>query len=138
LGIIIHSILEKFEDYAVVELTHGTEKIVAQVWGVNDTIKNKIGKELIVEMNYGQLLAIKLIKDFNDSDASISQKDNAYILKGRVHQIIKTEDDFLIDLYLQTGPEFLLISESIIGDLELKEGQGIELEVSDLKFFPKN
>tara|TARA_B110000046_G_scaffold59224_1_gene66480 strand:- start:1122 stop:1487 length:366 start_codon:yes stop_codon:yes gene_type:complete len=121
-----------------VELTHGTEKIVAQVWGVNDTIKNKIGKELIVEMNYGQLLAIKLIKDFNDSDASISQKDNAYILKGRVHQIIKTEDDFLIDLYLQTGPEFLLISESIIGDLELKEGQGIELEVSDLKFFPKN
>lgn len=44
------------------ELTHGTEKFVAQVWGTNDTLENKVGKYLIVELNYEQLLAKKLLR----------------------------------------------------------------------------
>ena len=139
MGITIHKILEKAEQYSVVELTHGSEQLVAKVWNEYDSLKDKIGEEnLIVEMNYDQLVGIKLIEDFNDFDSSITSRGGNYVIKGRVSQTIKTESDCLIDLYLQTGPEFISILKSEIGDLELKEEQGVEVELTDLKFFPTN
>ncbi len=139
MGITIHKILGKKRQYSLAELTHGSEKMTAEIWDEEGNLKDYIGeKNLSVEMSYDQLISIKLIENFDDFDSSIVFLKNRFRIKGRVIQIVKTKYDILIDLYLQTGPEFISILKSEIGDLELKEEQGVEIEVKGLKFFPTN
>jgi hypothetical protein len=137
MGITVLKILNKTEEYAVAELMYGSEKLVAQVCDADGKLKDKIGKKnLDIELDYDQLVSVKLIEDFNDADSLIRQQESNYIVKASVHSIMKIEDDSLIDLYIQTGVNFLAIQQSEIGDLELKEEQGIEVELTQLRFFP--
>lgn len=137
MGVTIHRILDKIDEYAIAELTHGSERMIAKVWAKGDALDGKVGVEnLIVEIGYDQLLNAKMIGNFNDFDSSISFQKNRYTVKGRVIQVIKTDEDYLIDLYLQTGPDFVSIYKSEIGDLTLTEEQGVEIEISGLRFFP--
>lgn len=137
MGITIDKILAKEGSYAVAELRHGKTNLVAKVWDEENVLKDQIGKDnLIVELNFDQLLAVKLLENFDDVDASIIPTNNSFILKGRICQILAIENDVLIDIYLQRGLEFISILESECEGLELKEQHGIEIEVIDLTFYP--
>lgn len=137
MGITIHNILKNDKEYSLVELNHSQEKLIAKVWNKDGRLKEKVGHEnLIVEINYEQLINIKILENYDDFDSKISQKETNYLIKGRISQIIKTENDVWIDLYLQTGPEFITILKSQIGELEIQIDQGVEIEVTNLKFYP--
>ncbi|UTW63192.1 hypothetical protein KFE98_03275 [bacterium SCSIO 12741] len=139
MGITIHKILDQKDQFAYAELTHGTERFKAHVWNEKEDLEKQIGIEnLLVELNYDRLLSLKLIEGFQDKDSYIRRIDQHYQIRGRVIQIMKTETDTLIDIYLQTGPDFISILQSQIGNLNLDKEQGVELEITELKFFPSH
>ncbi|WP_027419008.1 hypothetical protein [Crocinitomix catalasitica] len=137
MGIRINKILEQINEYCLVDLTHGENRLEAKVHGKENDIKDLISVEdLIVELDYNKLLKTTLIQNFNDDDSLIKKINDHFLIKGRVINIIKTEKEFLIDIYLRTCADFILIEESLKEDLELKEGYGVEIELTDLIFYP--
>ncbi len=48
------------------------------------------------------------------------------------------KNDVWIDLYLQTGAEFISILKSQIKDTVVQIDQGLEIEVTNLMFFPSS
>jgi hypothetical protein len=52
MGITIHKILHREQQYTFAELTRGSERILAKVWDQENNLKTKIGEEdLVVEIN---------------------------------------------------------------------------------------
>ena len=139
MGIKIREIIKWDGNYAIAILNHGSEEITAKVWDKLRSLKKiKKDQDLLVELNYDRLIEIKVITNFNDSESEIVSQKDYFSIKGRVIQLMQMENDVLIDLYLQTGPEFISILKSEIGDLELEKEQGVEIRVTDLKFYPTN
>jgi len=132
-------------DFSIVELKIGTEKLTAKVCDIHGLLG--IGNDTIqyVETEYDQLLNIKLIDNFYDSDSNICANNNNILIKGRVNQILEIgdetleiEDETLIHVYLNSDLGYITILKSEIGNLELKVGQGVEIEVNDLELYTIN
>ena len=136
--------INKIENYsgkfANVILTHGQEVLKAKVWDESKDLEKRVIEEqnLIVEMNYDELLSIKILDKYKDEDSIIKAENQNYLIRGKVIQFIELKSDVWVDLYLQKGAEFISILKSQIKDLEVELEQGVEIVVSNLKFFPSS
>ena len=126
------------EKFANAILTHGEEVLKAKVWDESKDLKTSIEKKLslIVEMNYDELISIKILDKYKDEDSIIKAKDKNYIIRGKIIQFVELKNDVWIDLYLQKGAEFISILKSQIKGKEVLVEQGLEIEVTNLMFFP--
>ncbi len=138
MSIKVKKIISQKGEFTKVLLIHGENEMTALIKSKIDTLINFIGSQtnIIVELDYEKLIAAKVISDFDNSDSAIATKDDHYIIRGSVSQIIKMENDTLIDLYLYTGPEFITILKSETHGIDFEVDQGIEIEIAGLMFLP--
>ncbi len=87
-------------------------------------------------MDYDELIKIQKLDKYFDSDSLIMQKDRHYVIRGKVIQTISDQNNLLIDIYLQKGPEFITVIIPKTMDLNIKEGEGIEAILTNLRFYP--
>lgn len=140
MGITIQSIIEKAPDKVKAMVLHGENKIVAHVNGNVDEVRELIGSEIIVEMDYARIVSWTLIKDFDDNQSGIFDVQNNYSLstvRGRIHNSVEIAPrQAIIDLYLLNHADFLSVDSKELEDLIPEIGIGMELIVEGLCFYP--
>ena len=139
MAIKIQQVVGRQENFSLARLSHGPNEMTAKVWDENDQLKQVAASEaLAVELSYEKLLRAKPIESFEDVDSLIKASGDNFTIRGQVCQTIELKGDVLIDLFIQNGRDFISIQQSELGDLELKIGQGLEIVVTELRFFPCN
>lgn len=140
MGVKLNTIIESLqENKYFVEVEHDDEKIKAVVVSDYDFLINNLNHTFTVEMDYEEVLSWKILNQFNDEDSIIkqdNQKDDTYIIRGQVHSIVPLDNDSVIDVYILKGPEFIAVSSSELGDYQASLGDGIELIIKGLCFYP--
>lgn len=123
----------------MVNLTHGNHIFTAKVFGNRRSHSPLIGEENItVELDYAEILKIEILPEFKDEISEIRKIDDYFSVKGTIINIIESHEEKLVDIYLQTGPEFLQICLPKTHDFVLKKEIGLLVLLSDLRFYPTN
>jgi len=142
MSIIIQRLKEKFDTKMLAEILHSEEEFVALVSGSAESLQAHLGSECLVELGYEKVIEWKVIPDFQDEMSGIagcSSQPNFTTVKGRVHHVMEMGDNqSVIDLYIQTGPEFMTVASGELGDETPVLGSGIEITVENLCFYPTN
>lgn len=93
-----------------------------------------------VEMSFDELVTWRVLPLFEDDQSCICPAvdvEGATTLVGRVHNVTEIgEGSQVVDLYLQTGPEFLAICTNELGGEAPRVGTGLAVTVRGLCFFP--
>ena len=90
--------------------------------------------ELLFEMAYGSIADVRPAPGFVDESSAIFPgEDGTIVVRGRVHQVLPAEEDWLIDLYLMNGPEFFLFRASDARIEPPEVGAGVEVVVRGLE-----
>ena len=93
----------------------------------------------MVEMTFERVASWRELPEFDDAQACIKQSAevaDALVLQGRVHDVIEGGDEArFIDLYLQTGPEFVAIPSKDLDGTIPAVGTGLEITVFGLCFW---
>jgi len=98
------------------------------------------GQEYFVEMAYDNVLEWRFIPSFQHVDSGIFgslETDHPIRIVGCVHSLVQVgENNTIVDLYIQNGPEFLAITTQELGGVIPVIGQGMEVVVEGLCFYP--
>lgn len=130
-------ILEREEGYVFARLLHGSEELVLKVWDEDESLKARSETgDILGELNYEEIFSHRAISNFSDNDSVILGFDNLFIIRGRVCQIIETNDDYVFDIYLQNGADFLAVLKSDLKGAQLNKDDGVEMVVSGLGLYP--
>jgi len=119
---------------------HGNHEFTALVDGFKSNLAELVGENCIVEMLFETVASWKELHNFQDEQSCITSSTNtpsAVTLRGRVHNISELdENNRIIDLYLQNGPEFLAISSADLNGIVPALGSALEITVYGLCFYP--
>lgn len=139
MAIFINEVLEELDDRVRARIRHNGSEFNACVFGSPLKISSSIGTELVVEISYESVVASRRIEDFDDSDSIImseSPESEILLVRGRVHSIIEDgSGGYIVDLYLQTGPEFITATSEELGFVP-EIDSGLELELEGVCFYP--
>lgn len=142
MSIIIQRFYEKLDKKMLASIRHCGKEFTAFVYGSEYSLLPKIGQQCIVEMGYEKVVEWKVIPDFLDRMSSIQSSGrqyNAITISGRVHNIMDIGDDqSIIDIYIQSGPEFLSVTSGELGNQIPALGSALEITVENLCFYPTN
>jgi hypothetical protein len=121
-------------------LTHGEFEFTAMVHGSKGELVAHLNQDCLVEMSFEKLVSWRELPEFDDKQSCIrsaTHDKDAITLSGRVHSITEVDErSQTLDLYLQTGPEFLAISSEELGGSAPKVGTALEITVHGLCFYP--
>ncbi len=124
------------------QVRHGPHVFVALVNGNKDSLEPLLGRQTQVEMSFQNVINWRELADFQDDDSGIGASTiagDAIVVRGRVHKVMPIDSDAsVIDLYLQTGPEFIAIDSAELGGFIPSIGTGLEIHVQGLCFYPIN
>jgi len=122
------------------QIRHGNREFSALVHGSRASLEHILNQECIVELGIERVVSWREFTSFKDSHSCIEPSEQvlgAFIIRGRVHSAIEVDEYVrFIDLYLQTGPEFLTISSQELGGVIPSTGTGLEVIVCGLCFYP--
>ena len=113
----------------------------ATIVGEVEKITQAIGQKITVEIDYEHLSGWRNIDNYTDELSGIRKPLNNpnIVIRGRVHnRTILDEEKFIVDIYLQQGPEFVAVDSRELGDTVPEIGDGVELEISRINFYPVN
>ncbi len=120
-------------------IIHGEHQFEAFVHGKRAELAPRVNQECMVEMTFERVVSWRELPEFDDAQACIKQSAEvagAIALQARVHNIVERgNDEPLIDLYLQTGPEFLAISSDNLDGKVPAVGAGLEVTLVGLCFW---
>jgi hypothetical protein len=129
-------IVEALSENVRAVVRHGEHRIPVIVAGKN-VQDLAVGQTLRAEIRFDRILAWKTIDDFEDASSRIWQAEDGIHLLGRVHSVLDYGDGkTVIDVYMQTGPEFFRVDAETIGTDELEPNSGLEIIVSNLYIYP--
>ena len=138
MSIYIKNIFHAEGDKCFCQVDHEGNTLNCFVYGSEENLSDELRKEIQSEVGFEGVIEAKTIPDFNDSESGIKQSDRelSYKVQGRVHSIIKEEND-IYDIYIQNGPEFICITSD---EWEIKPniGDGVLVIVTGLCFYPTN
>ena len=121
---------------------HGDHAFFALVAGDEKELQLLVGQDVLVEMSFEQVASWRELPDFQEADSYMkesTQAPGAVMLQGRVHNVIPIDaESATVDLYLQTGPEFIAIDSKEIGGYIPAVGSALEVHVHGLCFCPTN
>lgn len=122
------------------KVRHGSHEFVALIDGSRSTLTELVGEDCVVEMLFDSVASWRELHEFQDDQSCIMSSANtpdAATLRGRVHNISDLDDNSqIIDLYLQTGPEFLAVSSAELNGVVPALGSALEITVHGLCFYP--
>ena len=140
MAITILELLSENAEGAVVRLRHAQSSLIARVAEDAHAVRSLIGKETVVELGYERVTAWQVFSSFDDERSAViglEASSCAARITGRVHQVLELEDGgSLIDIYLQTGAEFLSVHSEELGGHVPAIDSGLAVEVEGLCFYP--
>lgn len=77
------------------------------------------------------LRSAKRLIDFKDEDSVFIETENSIFIRGRVHQIIESDEGKIIDIYIQQIADFYAVSQAFL-DFKIKVGDCIEFEAKGI------
>lgn len=142
MSVVIQRIEAQEDGKCLALVRHEENEFLSHVCGNAESLSTQLGRECIVEIGYTRVVAWKELPGFVD-DQSFIRPSRAYpgaiSVKGRVHGVIAVGDgEEIIDLYVQNGPEFLSIAKSELGAAAPTIGNGMEVTLEGLCFYPTN
>jgi len=121
-------------------VAHGSHVFRALVHGTMNGLLPLIDQYSTVEMTYDELVSWQVLPLFEDDQSCIHPAldvEGGTTLVGRVHNVTDIGDGAcIVDLYVQTGPEFLAICTNELGGETSGIGIGLTVTVRGLCFFP--
>ena len=121
-------------------LRHGDHEFNVLIHGKKIDLLPLLGKSMRTEVSFDRIVSWTRLNDFDDDQSCIKSSNEfvgAHTLRGRVHNVIEIESNkSIVDLYLQTGPEFLAISSEELGSQMVPVGTALEITVYGLRFHP--
>ena len=139
MAILIQKLVHEHGGKTSAFISHGDHKFEAFVHGSRAELAPRVDTDCMAEMTFERAVSWRELPEFDDAQACIMQSAEvagAVLVQGRVHNIIERGNDPpLVDLYLQTGPEFLVIpSEKLDGYIPVV-GAGLEVPLVGLCFW---
>ena len=135
----ILEIQQRYSDKIFATVRHCNYIFNAYVVDNRQDFSGIIGQDVVVEIDYEKLNSWRRVKNYQDDTSCIckGETDSNLIVRGRIHNLITTDNDTaIIDIYLRNGPEFIVVESNELNGEILDIGEGIEIEVSGLHFFP--
>jgi hypothetical protein len=130
-------ILEREVGYVFARILHGSEELILKVWDKDGSLGSRPkDKDILGELNYEEVHSCRSVSCFSDDDSTIIGFDGLFLVRGRVCQVIETDDDCVYDIYLQQGADFLAVLKSDLKGMQLRTKDGVEVVVSGLSLFP--
>jgi hypothetical protein len=120
-------------------IRHGENELQVHISGDEAKLARLVGTECITEMSVERVSSWKTLPDFVDEQSGIQSLGNAIgaaIIRGRVHNLVPADDGIIIDIYLQTGAEFIAVSSRALGESMPELNAGVELHVDGLCVYP--
>jgi len=120
-------------------VNHCGQVFEANIVGEVEKITCAIGQKVAVEIDYEHLSGWRKIDNYTDELSCICKAPDIpnIVIRGRVYnQIILDDEKFIFDIYLQQGPEFVAVDSRELGDTVPGIGDGVELQISGINFYP--
>lgn len=137
----IIEINQKFPDKINAIVNHCGHIFEANLIGNVERVIESINQKIIAEIDYESLSSWRKLDSYMDELSCISRAvDNSNIvIRGRVHnKIALNEESFILDIYLQNGPEFVTIHSCELDSAAFEVGDGIELHITKIILYPVN
>jgi hypothetical protein len=117
---------------------HCGECLGAMVMGSEQQLRAAMGKELVVELGFLEIVRWRVIPTGTADQHGLRQAGSDTVrVTGCVHNILPTgEGASIYDIYIQRGPEFLSCESSELVGAPPSNGDCVELEVRGLCFYP--
>ena len=140
MSIVIYQLGSERREATSAHIGHGGHQFEALVHGGKAALIKLINQECLTEMSFERVASWNELQEFQDEESCIKPSADflgAVTLCGRVHNITEVNAGVrIIDLYLQTGPEFLAISSKELGGFVPSVGTGLKITVHGLCFYP--
>jgi len=138
MGFVLLSVENPEAGFCNCVVRHSDNKLNAKISGDILELDLIVGKTINAELGYDNVVAAVILPYNNDKRSGIvALEDINYIaIIGRIINIFEANEDFLIDIYVQDGAEFILVYLSEL-DIEKPEVYSmIRIVVNELKIFP--
>jgi hypothetical protein len=139
-SIVIHRLGNEQGAATSADLRHGNYVFAALVHGSKESLFKLLNQECLTEMSFERIVSWSELPEFQDEQSCIEPSGEffgAVTLRGRVHSTTEVDVNVqVVDLYLQTGPEFLAISSEELGGAVPSVGTALEVTVYGLCFYP--
>ena len=140
MSIVIHRLGNEEGAATCAHLRHGDYEFAALVHGSKESLSKLLNQECLTEMSFERIASWSELPEFHDEQSCIkpsAEVFGAVTLRGRVHSTTQVDVNVqVVDLYLQTGPEFLAISSVELGGVVPSVGTALEVTVHGLCFYP--
>jgi hypothetical protein len=137
MAIVLHAIESVADRMVTALIEHGGRRFSASVAGDPDRLRAAIGAPLLVELDYQVVRSFRVLEHDDPVAHGLFPLPSGDIrVVGAVHNIMRfPSTPTLVDVYLQTGPEFITFEADALGE-EPMLGTGIEVVVAGLCFYP--
>ena len=140
MSIIIYKLGDEAAGATHAYIRHGKHELEALVHGSKASLAKLVNQECMVEMAFERVAKWHELSEFEDEQSCIARSTEvlgAVVIRGRVHSTTEIGDNvYIVDLYLQTGPEFLAISSEELEGIVPAVHTGVEVTVYGLCFYP--
>ncbi|MFC3682236.1 hypothetical protein [Hydrogenophaga luteola] len=124
------------------KVRHGGFLFRALVNGKQSELQRLLGRECLVELGFEKVASWRIVAGFKSEDSCIkasTEVPGGICVMGEVHSVMPINSGAaLVDMYLQTGPEFLAIESTELGGTVPSVGMGLEVTLLGLCFYPTN
>jgi hypothetical protein len=139
-AIVIESLEHEVGSSTWAKVRHGRFLFNALVNGKQSELQQLLGHECLVELGFEKIASWRIVAGFKDEDSCIKASEEVpggICVMGNVHSVMPISSGAaLVDVYLQTGPEFLAIESTELGGTVPSVGMGLEVTVLGLCFYP--
>jgi hypothetical protein len=142
MAIVIESLEHEVGSSTRAQVRHGRFLFSALVNGKQSELQRLLGHECLVELGFEKVASWRIFAGFKDEDSCIKASEEVpggICVMGNVHSVMPISSGAaLVDVYLQTGPEFLAIESTELGGTVPSVGMGLEVTLLGLCFYPTN
>lgn len=142
MAIVIESLEHEVGSTTLAQVRHGRFLFNALVNGKQSELQRLLGHECLVELGFEKVVSWRIAAGFKDEDSCIKASADVpggICVTGAVHSVMPISSGVsLVDMYLQTGPEFLCIESTELGGTVPLVGTGLEVTLLGLCFYPTN
>ncbi len=119
-------------------VAHGDQRLDAEVVGERARLEGEIGRTLIVELGFTAVQSWRVLAAEPAVTHGLFPAESGGVrVVGVAHNIIDvTPHVFIVDVYLQSGPEFLTLEADDLSGQRPDLGAALEIIVTGLAFYP--
>ena len=138
MSITVRKIIEANEIYYLAEVQYERQLFDIKVIGNYDYVQDNLDVPIQVEFDYEEVLSFSIDTHFEDSASYIrnGNGNDEYFVSARISNIISSEKDTIIDLYMMNSAEFISILGSELIGYKPCLNDSLNLNIKGLTMYP--